>query len=96
MIIGLTGKSCSGKDYVSHMFGDEFLVIDEDHLGHIALDVNKDKLVDAFGEDILRDGKVDRKKLGPIVFSDKEKLEKLNSISHPWMLSETLRMCRES
>ena len=49
MIIGLTGKSCSGKDYVSHMFGDEFLVIDEDHLGHIALDVNKDKLVDAFG-----------------------------------------------
>ena len=96
MIIGLTGKSCSGKDYVSHMFGDEFLVIDEDHLGHIALDVNKDKLVDAFGEDILRDGKVDRKKLGPIVFSDKEKLEKLNSISHPWMISETLRMCREA
>ena len=45
------------------MFGDEFLVIDEDHLGHIALDVNKDKLVDAFGEDILRDGKVDRKKI---------------------------------
>ena len=68
MIIGLTGKSCSGKDYVSHMFGDEFLVIDEDHLGHIALDVNKDKLVDAFGEDILRDGKVDRKKInwGPL------------------------------
>ena len=37
MIIGLTGKSCSGKDYVSRMFGDDFVVIDEDKLGHVAL-----------------------------------------------------------
>ena len=94
MIIGLTGKSCSGKDYVSRMFGDDFVVIDEDTLGHVALDSNKEKLVAAFGESIITDGRVDRKKLGPIVFSDKAKLEKLNSISHPWMVSETLRLCR--
>ena len=28
MIIGLTGKSCSGKDYVSKLFGEDFVVID--------------------------------------------------------------------
>ena len=96
MIIGLTGKSCSGKDYVAHLFGEEFVVIDEDNLGHVALDNNREKLVAAFGDSIITDGKVDRKKLGPIVFSDKEKLEKLNSISHPWMVAETLRLCREA
>ena len=96
MIIGLTGKSCSGKDYVAHLFGEEFVVIDEDNLGHVALDNNREKLVAAFGDSIITDGKVDRKKLGPIVFSDKEKLEKLNSISHPWMMAETLRLCREA
>ena len=95
MIIGLTGKSCSGKDYVAHLFGEEFVVIDEDNLGHVALDNNREKLVAAFGDSIITDGKVDRKKLGPTVFSDKEKLEKLNSISHPWMVAETLRLCRE-
>ena len=94
MIIGLTGKSCSGKDYVARLFGEEFVVIDEDNLGHVALDNNREKLVAAFGDSIITDGKVDRKKLGPIVFSDKEKLEKLNSISHPWMVAETLRLCR--
>ena len=96
MIIGLTGKSCSGKDYVARLFGEEFVVIDEDNLGHVALDNNREKLVAAFGDSIITDGKVDRKKLGPIVFSDKEKLEKLNSISHPWMMAETLRLCREA
>ena len=96
MIIGLTGKSCSGKDYVSHLFGEEFVVIDEDKLGHVALDNNREKLVAAFGDSIITDGRVDRKKLGPMVFSDKEKLEKLNSISHPWMVAETLSLCREA
>ena len=96
MIIGLTGKSCSGKDYVAHLFGEEFVVIDEDKLGHVALDNNREKLVAAFGDSIITYGKVDRKTLGPIVFSDKEKLEKLNSISHPWMVAETLRLCREA
>lgn len=96
MIIGLTGRSCSGKDYVAKVMGDEFFIIDEDHLGHVALLENKDKLVASFGEEILTDGKVDRKKLGPIVFSDKNKLETLNSISHPWMVEETLRMCKDA
>lgn len=95
MIVGLTGKSCSGKDYfASKLDSSLFYVIDEDKLGHQALINQKDRLVSAFGEGILTDGSVDRKKLSPIVFSSKEKLETLNSIVHPWMVEETMRIAR--
>lgn len=95
MIIGLTGRSCSGKDTFAQLLDDRFVVIDVDGLGHIALESNKDKLRAAFGETIFReDGTVDRKKLGPIVFADPEKLEALNAITHPWMVEETLRQCK--
>lgn len=95
MIVGLTGKSCSGKDTVASLLDDRFVVIDEDKLGHRALESNTDKIREAFGDAVISDGAVDRKKLGPLVFSSPEKLELLNSISHPWMVEETLRECRE-
>lgn len=41
-------------------------------------------MVKAFGEEVLReDGTLDRKKLGAIVFADRDKLATLNSIVHP-------------
>lgn len=98
MIIGLTGKSCAGKDTVASMLpSDRFSVIDVDGLGHQALESNHEKLRAAFGDGIFRkDGTVDRKILGPIVFSDPEKLETLNSITHPWMVEEAIREAREA
>lgn len=97
MIIGLTGKSCSGKNRVAELLDSEiFSIIDEDKLGHIALSANKDKIKETFGGEVIgQDGEVDRKKLGPIVFASQENLEKLNSISHPWMVEETLRLAKE-
>lgn len=95
MIVGLTGKSCSGKDSVSRMLGDNFATIDVDKLGHIALEKNKERLVECFGEGIISGQTIDRKKLANIVFSDKKKLTQLNNITHPWMVKETLRECRE-
>jgi dephospho-CoA kinase len=38
-----------------------------------------------FGDDIYPNGKLDRKKLAEIVFNDKEKLDRLNKIVHPWV-----------
>ena len=44
------------------------------------------ELVDYFGKEILFcDGTLDRKKLGLIAFSDKEKLEALNKITHKYI-----------
>ena len=97
MIIGLTGKSCSGKNRVAELLDENiFTVIDEDKLGHAALSANVDKIREAFGDDVIgSDNLVDRKKLGPIVFSSEKNLETLNSISHPWMVEETLRMAKD-
>ena len=83
MIIGLTGKSCAGKDTVASMLSaDRFSVIDVDALGHVALEANHGRLREAFGDSIFRpDGTVDRKILGPIVFSDPSKLGLLDSIT---------------
>ena len=41
-------------------------------------------IVDQFGQDIVgQDGRIDRRKLGPIVFADKKRLEQLNAIVWP-------------
>ncbi len=95
MIVGLTGKSCSGKDRVASLLDERFVVIDEDRIGHEALGKNIGRIREAFGDGVISGGAVDRKKLGPVVFSSAEKLALLNSITHPWMVDETIRRCRE-
>ncbi len=94
MIVGLTGKSCSGKDRVASLLDERFVVIDEDGLGHEALEKNIERIREAFGDGVISGGTVDRKKLGPIVFSSPERLSLLNSITHPWMVGETIEKCR--
>ncbi len=92
MVIGLTGRSCSGKDTVAEILDkNRFEIIDEDKLGHLALEKNIGEVVDAFGESVIVNGKIDRKTLSKIVFSDERALRKLESITHPWMKEETKR-----
>ncbi len=45
-----------------------------------------EKLKEEFGDEIVKTGKLDRKKLREIVFNDKEKLLNLNSLMHPLIL----------
>lgn len=87
-IIGLTGGIASGKSTASNIlktFG--ATIIDADILAHKVIEKGKPALkeiVETFGKDILRkDGILDRKKLGKIVFADKRKLKTLNAIVHP-------------
>ncbi|HBK58007.1 MAG TPA: dephospho-CoA kinase [Spirochaetaceae bacterium] len=88
-IIGLTGGYCAGKNEVANIlvrYGWD--VIDVDKLGHVALLQVSDQLINTFGDSIRKeDGSLDRKKLGEIVFSDKKKLNILESIVHPLTLS---------
>ena len=87
MIIGVTGGSGSGKS----VFCQEakklgFHIIDADRIGHKILlwgNPAYDEVVGFFGKDILsEDGEINRRRLGEIVFSNKDKLQKLNSITH--------------
>jgi len=90
MIIGLTGKTCSGKDYIGSLMQEEgFYIIDSDFISHQALTKETDKVVEAFGKRILDiDGNIDRKILGSLVFSDENKLKQLEAILRNYILAE--------
>ncbi|AEC02549.1 dephospho-CoA kinase [Parasphaerochaeta coccoides] len=93
IVIGVTGRTCAGKDSVTQALRAKgAVVIDVDALGHEALEANKNAVIQAFGQKILDEsGKIDRKTLGRIVFSSPGKLKELEGINHPWMKAA----CRE-
>ncbi len=85
-IIGLTGGIGSGKSTVAKFF-EEFGVpvyyADDAAKEVMKLPEIVGRLKTAFGDEIYVGSELDRKKLSGIVFSDKSKLELLNSIVHP-------------
>lgn len=86
MIIGITGSIACGKSTVSNYLKSKgYIVIDADKIGHEALDDDyvKEKLILAFGNEILDDNKINRQKLGELVFGNSSNLNVLNSIVHP-------------
>jgi dephospho-CoA kinase len=91
--VGLTGGIACGKSTVARMFvRNGAHLIDFDKLAHEVQEPEKPawrEVVNVFGKEILRpDGKIDRVKLGNIVFTDKKKLNKLNKIVHPLVYQE--------
>lgn len=86
-VIALTGGIGAGKSLVANYFfslGAE--VVDADQLARQAIQQGSDgfnQVIQAFGDEILKDGDIDRKALGAIVFSNPEKRQKLESIIHP-------------
>jgi dephospho-CoA kinase len=91
--VGLTGGIASGKSTVAEMFAKHGAhLIDFDGLAHEVQEPEKPawrEVVNQFGEGILRpDNKIDRVKLGNIVFADKKKLIELDKIVHPFVYQE--------
>lgn len=92
-VIGLTGGIGSGKSTVSRMLRSlGAKIIDADQIARDVVKPGKPALheiKETFGHEYLQDdGELDRKKLGALVFSDYEKLKKLNQITHPRILEE--------
>jgi dephospho-CoA kinase len=89
-VIGLTGGIGSGKSTVAGFLAElGATVIDVDRVWHGALKPDTElgrEVVAAFGSGVVTpDGRIDRKKLGEIVFGNAEALARLNNIMHPWM-----------
>lgn len=89
--IGVVGSIASGKSVMTkrlEKFGAK--IIDCDKMAHELYEPGEEcyeEIITSFGKDILMDdGRIDRKKLGGIVFSDAEMLEKLNEIVWPSLL----------
>jgi dephospho-CoA kinase len=82
--VALTGGIATGKSSVAKMFeADGYTVIDADRIAHEMLDAQKEKIADMFGEEVIDNGRVDRKRLGAIVFADPLKRKKLEGLLHP-------------
>jgi dephospho-CoA kinase len=89
--VGLTGGIASGKSTVASLLRDrDCQVLEMDPLGHELLEPGQsayDEVIREFGNGILGPGdKVDRARLGAMVFSDAAKRERLNQILHPRIL----------
>jgi len=90
IVIGLTGGILSGKSTVSEILAEKgAIIIDADKIGHEVYKPHTETwqtLIDTFGEWILKkNGEIDRKRLGDIVFNDPASLTLLNKIVHPPM-----------
>jgi len=92
--LGVTGNSGSGKSFIANEFAKENngFVISADEIAHKVMEPGGAayrEIVEAFGEEILTEtGDIDRKILGAIVFSDSEKRELLEKISHKHVIDE--------
>ncbi|RKO72650.1 dephospho-CoA kinase [Sphingobacterium puteale] len=90
--IGITGGIGSGKTFICKLFealGIPVYNADEEAKRLMNTDIRiKEKLIAQFGEATYKDGLLDRAFLADMVFSDKDKLELLNSIVHPIVIQE--------
>ncbi len=93
-IIGITGGIGSGKSLVAGILKDKYgaYIVNTDSIAKEQMKpggISYPGIIDFFGNRILaEDGTIDRGKLSQIVFNDKEKLYKLNELTHPNVLTE--------
>ena len=87
LVVGLTGGIGAGKSTVAQFFAElGALVIDADQLARMAIERGSDGFADVmlhFGDEVIVNGDIDRKKLAEIVFSDPEARKDLEAIIHP-------------
>ena len=87
LVVALTGGIGAGKSLVAQYFSElGARVVDADQLSRIAIERGSagfDDVITRFGESILRNGDIDRKALGEIIFKDKSAKADLEAIIHP-------------
>lgn len=94
--MGLTGGIASGKSAVAVMLREMgFPVLEADAVAHKLIETGQpahDEVLLEFGPGVAdATGRIDRGKLAAVVFADRAKLEKLNSILHPLVEEIILR-----
>jgi dephospho-CoA kinase len=87
LVVGLTGGIGSGKSTVARNFAElGALVVDADQLARMVIERGTEGFAEVllrFGEEIILNGDIDRKKLAEIVFSDEGARKDLEAIIHP-------------
>ena len=87
--IALTGGIATGKSTViAFLEHSGFRVIDADKIAHEVLDTEHEAIAAMFGETFVKNGKVDRKALGSVVFPNQKKRKALEALLHPIIYSK--------
>lgn len=94
--IVLTGGIATGKSTVAKQFIlDGFTVIDADRVAHEMLELHQDKIVKLFGAEYVKDGVVNRKALGSLIFSNPGEKLRLEGLLHPLIFKEIENQAKE-
>ena len=97
--VGLTGGIGSGKTFASKIF--EVLgipVYQADAAAKRLMETNtvlKNQLIEHFGNDAFVDGKLNRSYIAEIIFNDKEKLQLINSLVHPYTIQDGIEWMKK-
>jgi dephospho-CoA kinase len=97
--VGLTGGIGSGKTIASKIF--EILgipVYQADEAAKSLMESNpilKNQLIEQFGNDAFVDGKLNRSYIAEIIFNDKEKLQLINSLVHPYTIQDGIEWMKK-
>jgi len=87
--IALTGGIATGKSTACNLLKlHGFLTIDADKIAHRLLDKHSANIAEMFGSKYVDNGKVLRKELGKIIFSNEENKLKLEAFIHPLIQEE--------
>ncbi len=89
--IAITGNIASGKSQVENILSKTYPVYDTDKMAHEILD----KLDGFYSYDVLTNGKIDRKKLGELVFINHEARKQLEAFVHPMVKERILKLFDE-
>ena len=100
-VIGLTGGTGSGKSVVcKSLAAAGAFIVDADKIAHEIIlkgEPAYHEIIEYYGIGILdTEGNIIRKKLGEIVFNDKEKLAFLNQCTHKYITAEVKRQIAEA
>ena len=100
-VIGLTGGTGSGKSVVSKSLAEAgAVIVDADKIAHEIIlkgEPAYQEIIEYYGTGILdEEGSIIRKKLGEIVFNDKEKLAFLNQCTHKYITAEVKKQIAEA
>jgi len=99
--VGLTGSIAVGKSFVLASLGElGCATFDAAKIAHLVMEPGREaysEIRQEFGAGVMaEDGRIDRAKLGAIVFADSERRKRLNQIVHPRVIEEQNRMLGEA
>ena len=100
-VIGLTGGTGSGNSVVSKSLAEAgAVIVDADKIAHEIIlkgEPAHQEIIEYYGTGILdEEGNIIRKKLGEIVFNDKEKLAFLNQCTHKYITAEVKKQIADA